>query len=162
MKDTKMHSPSEHAEQSGTDEYVAFRLAEQDFCINITAVREIRGWSPTTPMPHTPEFISGLINLRGAVIPIIDLSLRFGFTKTQTTERHVIIVVQVSNQSVGLLVDSVSDILTVGDDKLQPTPEVGSEIARAFVTRIIANEDGRMIRVIDLGEIVPHCLGDAA
>lgn len=162
MKDTNMHSTSEHAEQSGTDEYVAFRLAEQDFCINITAVREIRGWSPTTPMPHTPDFISGLINLRGAVIPIIDLSLRFGFTKTQTTERHVIIVVQVSNQSVGLLVDSVSDILTVGDDKLQPTPEVGSEIARAFVTRIIANEDGRMIRVIDLGEIVPHCLGDAA
>lgn len=157
-----MSNQSDPGLPSSTDEYVAFRLANQDFCINITAVREIRGWSPTTPMPHTPSFISGLINLRGAVIPIIDLSMRFGFAQTQTSERNVIIVVQVGCQSVGLLVDSVSDILTVGDDQLQPTPEVGSDTARAFVTRIIADEDGRMIRVIDLDEIVPQGMGDAA
>lgn len=145
-----------------TTEFVAFRLAEQDFCIDITAVREIRGWSPATPMPRTPDFISGLINLRGAVIPIIDLSLRFGFAKTESTERHVIIVVKVDEQSVGLLVDGVSDILTVNQDALQPTPEVGSDMARAFVQNVIATEDGRMIRLIDLNQIVPSKIGSAA
>lgn len=143
-------------------EFVAFRLAEQDFCIDITAVREIRGWSPTTPMPRTPDFISGLINLRGAVIPIIDLSLRFGFSKTETTERHVIIVVKISEQNVGLLVDGVSDILTVDREQLQPTPEVGSDLARAFVQNVIATEDGRMIRLIDLNQIIPSNIGNAA
>lgn len=157
-----MTQPDEHQDTGVADEYVAFRLADQDFCISINAVREIRGWSATTPMPHTPEFISGLINLRGAVIPIVDLSLRFGFKQTETSERHVIIVVKIDDQNVGLLVDSVSAILTVENEQLQPTPEVGSDIARAFVTRVIANPDGRMIRVIDLNEILPQCFGDAA
>lgn len=137
-------------------EYVAFRLAEQDFCIDISAVREIRGWSPTTPMPRTPEYISGLINLRGTVIPILDLSLRFGFAQTETTPRHVIIVVQIQDQSVGLLVDGVSDILTVPASSLQPTPDVGSDPSRQFVSNVIASEDGRMIRLVDLAQIAPQ------
>lgn len=143
-------------------EYVAFRLAGQDFCIDISAVREIRGWSPTTPMPRTPDYMSGLINLRGTVIPILDLSLRFGFAKTETTARHVIIVVQIANQSVGLLVDGVSDILSVSAEALQPTPRVGSDPARDFVANVIAAEDGRMIRLVDLGQIAPPETGAAA
>lgn len=156
MTESKLeHDPS-------VREYVAFRLADQDFCIDISAVREIRGWSPTTPMPRTPDYISGLINLRGTVIPILDLSLRFGFCKTETTPRHVIIVVQIDNQSVGLLVDGVSDILTVSADSLQPTPEVGADPARAFVSNVIASEDGRMIRLVDLSQVAPARIGAAA
>lgn len=136
-------------------EYVAFRLADQDFCIDIAAVREIRGWSPTTPMPRTPDYISGLINLRGTVIPILDLSLRFGFDKTVTTPRHVIIVVQIDDQSVGLLVDGVSDILSVSSGALQLTPDVGADPTRAFVAKVIASDDGRMIRLVDLGQVAP-------
>lgn len=143
-------------------EYVAFRLAGQDFCIDIAAVREIRGWSTTTPMPRTPDYISGLINLRGTVIPIVDLSLRFGFNRTEATERHVIIVVQIEGQAFGLLVDGVSDILTVSSEALQPTPEVGSDTSRSFVANVIAGEDGMMIRLIDLRQVAPTLNGAAA
>lgn len=143
-------------------EYVAFRLNDQDFCLDIASVREIRGWSPTTPMPRTPDYISGLINLRGTVIPILDLSARFGFDKTETTPRNVIIVVQIEAQSMGLLVDGVSDILTVASSALQPTPDVGTDPAMSFVANVIAAEDGRMIRLIDLGQIAPQSIGAAA
>lgn len=143
-------------------ELVAFRLADQDFCVDISTVREIRGWSPATPMPRTPHYIRGLINLRGAVIPILDLSLRFGFEKTEPTPRHVIIVAQAGSQSVGLLVDGVSDILTAETSTIQATPEVGSEEARAFITGVLAKEDGRMIRLIDLGRVVPNEIEAAA
>lgn len=155
-------SKLEKPEEFHVQEYIAFRLSKQDFCLNITTVREIRGWSETTPIPRTPDFISGLINLRGAVIPIIDLSLRFGFDATETTQRHVIIVVHISDQSVGLLVDGVSDILTVNSDQLQATPDIGSELAQSFVKHVIANDGGRMIRVIDLDQIIPRDYGKIA
>ena len=89
------------------------------------SVREIRGWTAATPLPRTPDFVRGVINLRGAVLPIIDLSARLGLGFTEPEARHVIIVCRINNQMVGLLVDAVSDILTVTDDLIQPTPDVG-------------------------------------
>ncbi len=94
-------------------ELMAFRIGAQEFCVDIMAVREIRGFAPATPLPQSPAFVRGVINLRGAVLPIIDLSARLGFPPAEPTARHVIMVVQVGNQTVGLLVDAVSDILTV-------------------------------------------------
>ena len=93
------------------------------------SVREIRGWTPATPMPHAPSYVLGVINLRGAVLPIIDLSARLGMKPAEPTARHVIIVAQVKRKIVGLLVDAVSDILTINDDNIQPTPEISSDLA---------------------------------
>ncbi|WP_061929661.1 chemotaxis protein CheW [Aureimonas sp. AU22] len=135
-------------------ELIAFRVAEQEFCVDITSVREIRGFAAATPLPHTPGFVTGVINLRGAVLPIVDLSLRLGFGPTEPTARSVIIVVMVGNQLVGLLVDAVSDILTVVDENLQPTPDLASEIARSFVRGVIALE-GRMISLISTESVLP-------
>src|SRR5690554_684133 len=92
-------------------ELIAFRIGEQEFCVDIMAVREIRGWTPATPLPRTPDYMKGVINLRGAVLPIIDLSGRFGLGDTEPSARHVIMVVQIDGRMVGLLVDAVSDIL---------------------------------------------------
>ena len=97
---------------SANNEFVAFRVGAQDFCVDIMGVREIRGWTPATPLPHAPPFVRGVINLRGAVLPIVDLAMRFGLGLTEPTPRSVIIVVHVHQQIVGLLVDAVSDILT--------------------------------------------------
>ena len=110
----------------GSRELIAFRIGDQEFCVNIMSVREIRGWTPATPLPHSPHYVMGVINLRGAVLPIMDLSLRLGMKPVEPTARHVIIVAQVKSRVVGLLVDAVSDILTVDDDNIQPTPEVSS------------------------------------
>lgn len=142
-------------------ELMAFRIGAQEFCIDIVQVREIRGWTPATALPHSPEFVRGVINLRGAVLPIVDLAARLGLESVEPTSRHVIIVAQVGRQIIGLLVDAVSEILTVGEGTVQPTPDVASEMAKTFVRGVLAI-NGRMISLIGLDEILPKTLRDAA
>lgn len=145
----------------GGREFIAFRIGDQEFTVNIMAVREIRGWTQATPMPHAPAYVKGVINLRGAVLPIVDLSLRLGMKPAEPTARHVIIVVQVHDRVVGLLVDAVSDILTVTDDNFQPTPEIASDLERSFARGILAIE-GRMICLIELEALFPENESEAA
>jgi purine-binding chemotaxis protein CheW len=145
----------------GARELIAFRVAAQEFCVDIMSVREIRGWTPVTPLPRSPSFVRGVVNLRGAVLPIVDLAARLGFAATEPTARHVIIVAKIGHQVIGLLVDAVSDILTVTDEVLQPTPEVASEMAKAFVRGVLA-VDQRMISLIALDYILPVLEQDAA
>lgn len=142
-------------------ELIAFRIGEQEFCVNIMSVREIRGWTPATPMPHAPHYVLGVINLRGAVLPIIDLSLRLGMKPAEPTVRHVIIVAQVGAKIVGLLVDAVSDILTVTDENVQPTPDIASEVEKNYARGILAIE-GRMICMIELETLFPQIESEAA
>lgn len=142
-------------------ELIAFTIGEQEFCVDIMSVREIRGWTPATPLPHAEKFMRGVINLRGSVLPIIDLSARLGFGLTVPEARHVIIVVRTGTQEVGLLVDAVCDILSVTDDMVQPTPNVASEAVRSFVRGILAVE-GRMIGLIGLERILPGQEAEAA
>ncbi|MDB5448138.1 MAG: chemotaxis protein CheW [Phenylobacterium sp.] len=143
-------------------ELISFRIGAQEFCVDIMEVREIRGWTPATALPQAPAFVRGVINLRGAVLPIVDLGARLGLGTAEPTARHVIIVAQVQNQIVGLLVDAVSDILTVTDDMIQPTPDVASEMVRTFVRGLLAVE-GRMVSFISLDRVLPdHDLDHAA
>jgi purine-binding chemotaxis protein CheW len=142
-------------------ELMAFRIGAQEFCVDIVSVREIRGWTPATALPHSPIFVRGVINLRGVVLPIVDLAARLGLASVEPTSRHVIIVAQVGLQTVGLLVDAVSEILTVTDDMIQPTPDVASEMAKTFVRGVLAINE-RMISLIALDEVLPKTLRDAA
>lgn len=135
-------------------ELLAFRVGEQEYSVDIMTVREIRGWSPATPLPHAPDYVCGVINLRGAVLPIIDLSARLGMQAIEATSRNVIIVMQVANQTVGILVDAVSDILTILKSDIQPPPEMTGSMGHAFISGLTIVED-RMIRVIDLSGVLP-------
>lgn len=135
-------------------ELVAFRAGAQEFCVDIMSVREIRGWAPATALPHAPSFVRGIINLRGTVLPIVDLAARLGLPSVEPTSRHVIIVVQVDRQIVGLLVDAVSDILTVSDGMIQPTPNVASEASKAFIRGVFAVGE-RMISRLALDDVLP-------
>ena len=145
----------------GGRELIAFRIGEQEFTVNIMHVREIRGWTPATPLPHSPSYMRGVINLRGAVLPIVDLSARLGMKPAEPTARHVIIVAQMKDKIVGLLVDAVSDILTITDEAIQPTPEVASDLEKSFARGIIALEN-RMICLVDLEAIFPETESEAA
>jgi purine-binding chemotaxis protein CheW len=145
----------------GARELIAFRIGDQEFCINIMIVREIRGWTKATPMPHSPDYMMGVINLRGAVLPIVDLSRRLGMMPAEPNARHVIIVVQVADKMVGLLVDAVSDILGIVDDNIQPIPEVSAEFVRAFARGIVAVE-GRMICLLELDALIEGNESEAA
>ena len=138
---------------ASNNELIAFRLGEQEFCVDIMSVRDIRGWTPTTPLPHSSSYVKGVINLRGSVLPVVDLAARLGFDPAEPSARHVIIITQVGSQTVGLLVDAVSDILTVNSGSIQATPNVASELARAFMKGVIAME-GRMISLIALDNVL--------
>lgn len=135
---------------------VSFRIGEQDYCIDIDVVREIRGWSPTTVLPHAPHYVTGVINLRGAVVAVVDLAARLGLGQTVATPRHVVIIVALGNQTVGLLADVVSDILGIDEAMLKPVPDVASDGAGTYITNVITLEDGRMLRKLDLGEVLPR------
>ena len=135
-------------------EFVAFRIGVQEFCIDIMSVREIRGWTPATALPHAPSYVRGVINLRGSVLPIVDLAERLGFPPIEATARQVIIVVQIGGQIIGLLVDAVSDILTQSTDAIQPTPDVATDLVKSFVRGVLA-VDGRMISLIELDSLAP-------
>lgn len=135
-------------------EIVAFRVGAQEFGVDIRSVREIRGWSAETALPHAPSHVRGVINLRGTVLPIVDLATRFGLPSPEPTARHVIMVTQVGPRTIGLLVDAVSDIMSVPGDALRPIPEGVAEDARRFVSGVLVVE-GRMISLIALGEVLP-------
>jgi len=142
------------AEGSKTLEVLAFRVGSQDFGIDVVSVREIRGWTPATPLPHAPSFLCGVVNLRGIVLPIVDLAARLGFPPAEPTARHAIVVTQLGEQVIGLLVDGVSDILTIDLGQIQPTPDVASEMAKSFVRGVIPI-DGRMISLLALNTVLP-------
>ncbi|MBO0664338.1 chemotaxis protein CheW [Jiella sp. MQZ9-1] len=144
-----------HTEHGSARELIAFCIGEQEFCVDIMSVREIRGWTQATPLPHAPSYVNGVINLRGAVLPIVDLAARLGFPRTVPTARSVIIVVRVEQQLFGLLVDAVSDILTITDEILQPTPDLASDLAKTFVRGVMAIE-GRMISLIATDNVLPQ------
>lgn len=136
-------------------ELIAFCIGEQEYCVDIMAVREIRGWSPATPLPQTPDYMRGVINLRGAVLPIMELAVRLGLPSCETTVRSVIIVVKVDERMVGLLVDAVSDILSITEDLIQPTPDVACDKVRSFIRGLITME-GRMISEIAIERLLPE------
>ncbi|MCU0901824.1 MAG: chemotaxis protein CheW [Cypionkella sp.] len=136
-------------------ELVAFRTAGQDFCIDILSVREIRGWSRPALLPHAPSYVQGVINLRGAVVPILDLARRLGLEPIENTDRNVIIVAAIHNRTVGLLVEAVTDILGVPAAGVQPTPDLASEATRNMLRGVVV-QDSRLIRLLDVGQLLPQ------
>lgn len=142
-------------------QYLTFTLGDEVFAMDIRTVREIIQYGTLTTVPLMPGFVRGVINLRGTVLPIVDLAVRLGFAPSEPTARHAIMVSQIGQQVVGLLVEGVSDIFTVSDSDIQPTPDVASDMAKRFVRGVIAT-DGRMISLIALNAVLPSLEMEAA
>lgn len=147
-------SEIETINQPSEQEVVAFRVAGQDFCFDIMSVREIRGWTETTTLPHAQSYVKGVINLRGSVVPVVDLSDRLGFGPTETCARHVIIITVVNGQTIGLLADVVSDILSVSEAEMHAVPEMVCDQVKVFISGVVLVDD-KMIRRLDLSRVVP-------
>lgn len=142
-------------------EFVTLIAGGQSFCIEITQIREIRRWTPVTILPHSPAHVLGVINLRGAVIPIIDLAAKLGFAPIAPTERHVIIIVAISDRIIGLLVESVSEILGVQSSMVKETPRSTEDEAVKAIEGIVPRETD-MTKIINLGALLPGQGGIAA
>ncbi len=146
------------SEQTKSDaeemELLSFRVGDSEYSVEIMSVREIRGWTRATSLPHSPHYVRGVINLRGAVLPVIDLAMRLGMSSEEPTDRNVIIVVDIDGRSVGLRVDAVSDILSVPKNQLQTPPEMSADKDHGFIHALTILE-GRMIRILELPLVVP-------
>ncbi|MGB8364293.1 MAG: chemotaxis protein CheW [Rhizomicrobium sp.] len=140
-------------------QFITFRSDQQEFGADIMMIREIRGWTETTPLPHAPDYVRGVINLRGVVLPVIDLKARLGRGQTEANAKHVIIVVKAAERTMGLLVDAVSDILTTTSADIQPTPELARDGQSEFVEGI-AVLDQRMVTILSMERLTASLVGD--
>ena len=132
-------------------EFVVFKIGAQEFCIEITSTREIRGWTESTTLPHAPDYLLGVINLRGTILPIVDLARRLGLPTKTPNERDVIIVVQIGERTFGLFVDSVSDILDVGPEQLREVPDLDDQRAEEFFNAVVVVEDRIIYEILPAG-----------
>jgi len=124
---------SENNVNDTEEQYLTFKLADQDYGIEILEVQEIKGWSQVTPLPNSPEYIKGVLNLRGTIVPVIDLRLRFHLETAEYDSFTVIVVVNVGGRLAGLVVDSVSDVISLNNDQRCDTPEFEGQINRQFI-----------------------------
>ena len=137
--------------------YLTFTLAEEEYGIGILKIKEIIGMMPITTVPQTPEFVKGVINLRGKVIPVIDLRLRFGMGEIDYTERTCIIVVEIDGQAgtvlIGIVVDSVSEVLNVKGDDIEDTPTFGTKLDTEYILGMAKMEGGVKI-LLDIDRVL--------
>jgi purine-binding chemotaxis protein CheW len=151
-------SPAAPAAAASPQQFISFRVGGEEYAIDIMAVREIKGWTDTTALPNQPAFILGVVNLRGTIVPIFDLRCRFGMGLTEATATHVVIIVSVRDRVMGLLVDAVSDILTVDGSEIQPVPEMERGLSTEFLSGLITVNDGMVVvlsleNLFDRGQI---------
>lgn len=127
-------------------EVILLEVAGHEFWIDINSVREIRGWTTSTPLPQSPDYVLGVINLRGTVMPVLDLSARLGFGQTEVSSRHVIVVVEHRNSLVGLLVDVVQETIELDSADLQSPPNMPGANA-GLVDALIPRESAIFSRI---------------
>jgi purine-binding chemotaxis protein CheW len=130
-------------------QFISFAIGDEQYGVDIMAVREIKGWADITHLPKQPEYVRGVLNLRGAIVPIVDLRCRFGQGLTETTPLHIVIIVQVDGRQVGLIGDRVLDIVSVDTSEIQKVPRTGNGPQIDFLSGIVTH-DGVMIALIDL------------
>lgn len=140
-------------DQGVRTELISFAIGDEQYGVDIMAVREIKGWSDITHLPRQPEYVRGVLNLRGIMVPIIDLRSRFGEGMTEATPLHIVIIVQAGTRQVGLLADRVLDIVAFESSQIQPVPQVTGERALSFLRGLINCEAG-MIALIDIEHLL--------
>lgn len=126
-------------------QFISFRICDEEYAIDIMSVREIKGWTETTSLPNQPDYIRGVLNLRGTIVPVFDLRCRFGMGLTDATPTHVVIIVNVVDRIIGLLVDAVSDILTVNSAEIRPVPEMDRAVTAEFLAGIMSINESLVV-----------------
>ena len=133
-------------------QYLTFRLDNQEYGIPIVEVQEIKGWTRMTPVPNAPAHMLGVLNLRGTIIPVIDLRTRFGLPGKDHDEFTVIMVVSMGERLAGLVVDSVSDVVNAPDDAVRENPEANSNVDQRFFRGLIEAK-GNLVILLDVMQI---------
>jgi purine-binding chemotaxis protein CheW len=142
---------------AGSHQVLTFTLGEETYGVDILRVQEIRGWSPVTRIPQTPAHVLGVLNLRGSIVPIVDLRMRFNLERAEYTPLTVIIVLSVESpagrRDFGLVVDGVSDVIDVSAGDVKPAPEMGERVSTEFIEGLAA-VSGRMVMLLDIDQLI--------
>jgi purine-binding chemotaxis protein CheW len=142
-------------------QFISFAIGDDQYGVDIMAVREIKGWSDITHLPKQPEYVRGVLNLRGAIVPIVDLRCRFGQGLTETPPLHIVIIVQIGGRQVGLIGDRVLDIVSVDASQIQQVPRTAQGATADFLAGLVTH-DNTMIALIDLPNLLSANDGDHA
>ena len=147
-----MENMEEHV-SSGAREYLTFKLGQEEYGIDILKVQEIRGYEPPTRVANAPGFLKGVVNLRGTIVPIVDMRLKFNCAKAEYNAFTVVIILNLRNRIVGIVVDSVSDVMELPPESLKPAPEIESVIDSGAVIGLGSLSD-RMLILIDIERLM--------
>ena len=134
-------------------EYLSFRLGDEEYGIDILRVQEIRSYEAPTRIANAPDFVKGVVNLRGVIVPVVDLRLKLGCDSADTTDFTVVIVLNVQGRVIGAVVDSVSDVLALGADSIKPAPELSSSVNPGCIMGIGCVKAGNVERMLILTDI---------
>ncbi len=134
-------------------EYLTFALGDEEYGVDILKVQEIRGVEQITRLPDAPEFIKGVINLRGLIVPVVDMRLKFRLSQARYDETTVMVVLVVAGRTIGIVVDGVSDVLRLQPEQVRPVPDLGSAIDRQFLTGL-GMIDERMLILLDIERLM--------
>ena len=147
-------SPAADAASTDLSEFISFAIGDDQYGVDIMAVWEIKEWSNVTPLPNQPDYMRGVLNLRGVIVPILDLRCRFGQGLTAATPMHIVLIVQIAGRQIGLLADRVLDIMSFEKSQIQPVPKV-VESERVDFLSGLAVTGGEMLALIDLDRVLP-------
>ncbi|WP_245187952.1 chemotaxis protein CheW [Frateuria flava] len=132
---------------------LTFSLAGEEYGLDILAVREIRGWTPVTRIPQAPHYVLGVLDLRGTVVPVLDLRLRFGLVRDEYPPTTVTVIVTVAGRPFGVVVDAVSDVVDVQPDQIRPVPDMGTTVDTEYLRGLTAVQ-GRMVLLLDVDKLL--------
>jgi len=138
---------------TGAREYLTFRLDQEEYGIDILKVQEIRGYEPPTRIAHAPAFIKGVVNLRGTIIPIVDMRLKFNCSKAEYNSFTVVIILNLRNRVVGIVVDSVSDVMELSAESIRPAPDIESVIDNDCILGL-GSVGERMLILLDIEKLM--------
>lgn len=145
--------PTGRPGRSISGEYLTFTLGEEEFGVDILKVQEIRGYDTVTRIPDSPHFIKGVINLRGTIVPVIDMRLKLNLERADYSDLTVMIVLNLGERVVGMVVDGVSDVIALGSEQIRPPPEFDGQFDTQYITGIGALEQ-RMLILIDIDRLI--------
>ncbi|MFZ0871480.1 MAG: chemotaxis protein CheW [Rhodanobacter sp.] len=141
------------SDSTAATQYLTVNLADEEYGIDILAVREIRGWSSVTRIPQAPGYVLGVLNLRGAIVPVLDLRLRFGLSREEYTGTTVTVIITVAGRLFGIVVDAVSDVLDVEQNNVRPVPDMGTAVDTEYLKGLTSIGE-RMVLLLDADKLL--------
>ncbi len=150
---TQTQTSMEAAGESGGNEFLAFTLGREEYGIDILRVQEIRGYEPVTRIANAPDFIKGVVNLRGTIVPVVDMRIKLNLGTPTYDQFTVVIILNIGGRVVGMVVDSVSDVTTLSSEQIKPAPEIGTTFDTDYLIGL-GTLDERMLILVDIDKLM--------